>query len=495
MGETGLAFEASTASAGEAAADVLVLPVYEGPDPGPGMREVQKALGADLIGMIREQRLEGKIGDTLTIPTLGRIRAATLVLTGIGPKRDAGPNQVRRAAMKAARGLGGFRTAASTLPQVGKPLQESARAFAEGISLGTYNFDRYKSKPDKNANRLSAVQALVPGNRARTASALELGRIHANASNWVRDMVNTPAADATPAFLAKQAQGIARKHGMDSKIWNRAELQAGGFGGIIAVGQGSPKEPRFIELSYRGAGTAKPIAITGKGITFDSGGLNIKGAKEMEWMKADMTGAAVTLAVMRAIAEMGLRINVIAGIGSAENMPSGGAIRQGDVIRHRNGKTSEMMHTDAEGRVLLADALSYLVEKKPSAIIDSATLTYTGLGEDIWSIFGTDEDLTDGLLAAGDEAGEPGWEMPLWEPYKRHTKSDVADIKNSSWDGSDTLAAALFLQEFTGDIPWAHLDVAYTAYLEHDRDEWPKGPTGCPTRVILRYLERLAPGR
>lgn len=487
-------FEASTEQPGDVAVDLLVLPVFEGTKPGPGTADVARGLGADLVGLFKAHGLKGEAGDALTVPTLGKLKAKNLLLLGVGPQKDAGADAVRRAAMKAGQSSFGHTTAASTLPQVGEDTSASARAFAEGILLGSYRFDTYKTKPD-DKRPPAMVRALVRGDRKRADAELARGQIYAEAANWVRDLVNTPAADATPAFLAKQAQQMARKHGLECKIWDKAALEKGGFGGILGVGRGGANQPRLIELAYSGDGKAKPIALTGKGVTFDSGGLDIKPAKYMEWMKADMAGAAAAIAVMRALAQLEPKINVVAAIGSAENMPGADAIRPGDVLTHRGGKTSEVTDTDAEGRVLLADALAYLAEKKPRAIIDSATLTGTGVGEDLWAIIGSDQQLVDQLRTAGDEVGEPGWQLPLWPGYKRHTKSEIADVKNAAWEGPDTLSAGLFLKEFAGDVPWAHIDVGDTAYLEWERDGWPKGPTGCPARVVLRYIENQAGSR
>lgn len=485
--------EASTATADQAAADLLILPLFEGSKPGPGVKEVSRAMGIDLAAAAADAGVDGEPGQTLVLPTLGKIAAGTLVLTGLGPKEAAGPNAVRSAAMYAVAATKGFASVAGTLAQIGDP-REGARAYAEGVLLGTHRFDAYKSKPDREHIPPGKVTSLTSGDRRPVAAGLETGRIHAEAANWVRDLVTTPAGDMTPAHIAEVAKAMAKEQALQCKVWTKRDLEAGGFGGILAVGQGSVNEPRLIELTYQGAGRAKPYAITGKGISFDSGGLDIKKAKWMEHMKDDMAGAAAAIAVMRAAAQLKLKVNLIAAIGSAENMPGDGAQRPGDVITHRGGKTSEVGDTDAEGRVLLADVLAFLAEKKPRVIIDSATLTSTGLGEDIWAIFGNDQSLVDDLRAAGDAAGEPGWQYPLIEAYSRHTRSDIADIKNADWEGADTLASGLFLRYFVGATPWAHLDVGDTAYLEVVRGEWPEGATGCPTRVLLRYLEHQAAG-
>ncbi|HEX5948734.1 MAG TPA: leucyl aminopeptidase, partial [Actinomycetota bacterium] len=258
---------------------------------------------------------------------------------------------------------------------------------------------------------------------------------------------------------------------------------------------GSANPPRLIELRYKGGGRRRPVALTGKGITFDSGGLSIKDAKQMEWMKSDMAGAATMLGAMRAVAQLKPKVNVVAAIPSAENLPGGSAIRPGDVLTHRGGKTSEVLNTDAEGRLVLADALAYLAEQKPRLIVDAATLTgacMIALGDEIWGVMGSDRALIRELLDTGQEAGEPGWELPLWTSYRKQIKSNVADVKNIGNRYGGAITAALFLKEFVGDVPWAHLDIAGTAFAEKGGDYWPAGATGNPVRTVIRFLERQA---
>jgi leucyl aminopeptidase len=494
-------FEVSSASPAEAPVDLLVLPVYLGREPGPGVAEVQAALGADLMRTLKDHRFRGKVGDTLTIPTLGRLRAKSVLLVGVGPKADAGPAEIRKVGIKVARAASKFLTVASTLAQIGGSREESGQAFAEGMVLGAYRFDRYKERPlddaSKEKPRLKRVVALGGRDGRVLRDAFQRGSIYAEAANWARDLVNMPAIEATPNFLASEARKMAVLNGLRCKIWTKAELKKGGFGGILGVGSGSVNEPRLIELGYQGAGNAQPIAITGKGVTFDSGGLSLKEAAGMEWMKADMGGAAAALAVMRGVAQLKPKVNVIAAIPSSENMPGGAAIRPGDVLRHRGGKTSEVLNTDAEGRLILADALAYLSEKKPRVIIDTATLTgaaMVALGTDIWAVMGSDDRLVQDLLAAGRTEGEPGWQLPLWTDYRRNIESTVADVKNTGprWGGA--INAALFLKEFVGDVPWAHMDVAGTAFVEQSDEVWPRGGTGSPARTIIRYIENQADG-
>ena len=493
-------FEFRTKAPAEQPADILVLPVFEGPAAGPAVKEVGAALGVDLVRLLRDNRIRGRLGETLTVPTLGRLPASTVVLVGVGKRAEADADTVRRAAGRVARRLGRQPHVATTLHGAAKgDPRDAIEALVEGLLLGSYRFDRYKVKPieeDGGEQRLRTVTVLGPKDwSAREArGALERARILSEATAWARDLVNTPALDATPDFLAREARKMARRVGLQCTVWGKAELQRGGFGGILGVGRGSENPPRLIELRYRG-GTGPPIALTGKGVTFDSGGLSIKDAKGMEWMKADMAGAAAVLGAMQAIAQLEPKVNVIAAIPSAENLPGGSAIRPGDVLRHRGGKTSEVLNTDAEGRLILADALAFLAEKKPRAIVDMATLTgacMIALGDDLWGVMGSDPAVVRDLLDAGEREGEPGWELPLWKRYRRQIESSVADVKNIGNRFGGAITAALFLKEFVGDVPWAHMDIAGTAFAQGGTDYAPKGATGSPVRTVVRFVERQA---
>jgi leucyl aminopeptidase len=479
-------------------ADVLVLPVFEGPEPGPGVRDVG---GVDLLGLYRAAGHTGKRGEALVVPNTGLpgLAPAAILLLGVGRRSEAGSDACRRSIGRVARQLAKRARVATTLPQIaGRAFEDAVQATVEGVLLGSYRFDRYKADGERRA--LEEV-VLLGGPRAdvRAAkAAIGRGEVIAESQAWARDLVNTPAIDLPPAQLAKEAQAMAKRVGLASKVWNEAELKRGGFGGIVGVGQGSVNPPRLIELRYEAGGAQAPIALTGKGIAFDSGGLSIKDATGMEHMKSDMGGAAAILGAMRAIALLGPKMNVVAAIPSSENMPSGSAIRPGDVLRHRNGKTSEVLNTDAEGRLVLADALAYLAEQKPRAIIDTATLTgacMVALGEELWGALGNDRRLIRDVLAAGDAVGEPGWELPMHEPYRKLIDSDVADVKNvgKRWGGAIT--AALFLREFVGDVPWVHLDIAGPAFTDRVGDYWPKGATGVPVRTLVRYVLSQAGGR
>jgi leucyl aminopeptidase len=493
-----------TTSPADVKVDALVLPVFEGPEAGPGVKEVGDALETDLLEVYRWNKLRGRLGETLTIPTLGRIPAATVFLVGIEWRDKFSVDKLRRGIGGVASRLARYGSVATTFPQAARSTEEAVQATVEGLLLGSYRFDRYKVHPterDEVKPSLRSVVILGSGrsNGAQMKGVLERTRIVADSVAWARDLVNTPALVATPEYLASEARRMAKQAGLQVKIWTERELERGGFGGILGVGQGSTNPPRMIELTYTGAGRDRPYAITGKGVTFDSGGLSIKPANSMEWMKSDMAGAAAALAAMRAIGLLKPRINVIAAIPSSENLPSGSSIRPGDVLTHRGGKTSEVLNTDAEGRLILADALAYLSEKNPVAMVDCATLTgaaVVALGDEISAVFGNDPALTRQILAAADEAGEPAWELPLWDNYRRLIDSPIADVKNIGGRGGGAITAALFLRDFVGDTPWVHMDVAGSAFAESSGgDYWPRGGTGTPARTLVRWvLDRAEAG-
>jgi len=486
-------FVYSTEAPSEARADVLVLPVFEGPEAGPGVKDVK---GIDLLALYREAKLEGKSGESLLVPMVGveGSTASSVLLVGLGKKAEAGPDAVRRGIGRVARQVSKRASVATTLAQAGgRSAEDAAQAVVEGLLLGAYRFDRYKSKKEDEAALATVTVLGSPRwNTRAVKDALRRGEVVSEAAAWARDLVNTPAGDMTPAHLAAAAQRMAKEVGLEVKVWTEKQLEEGGFGGILGVGRGSVNPPRLIEITYRGAAASQaPIALTGKGISFDSGGLSIKPAEGMETMKCDMGGAASILATMKALALLKPKVNVIAAIPSAENMPSGSATRPGDVLRHRGGTTSEVLNTDAEGRLVLADALAYLAEKGPRVIIDTATLTgacMVALGTDVWGVLSNDRALVRDLIAAGEAAGEPGWELPLYGPYRRLIDSEVADIKNIGKRYGGAITAGLFLAEFVGDTPWAHMDIAGPAFAEKAGDYVPKGGTGVPVRTLVRYV-------
>jgi len=492
-----IGFEAVPGGVPQAQADLLLLPCYAGPDsrpePGRGAAEAAGALGIDLVATLSAHGFSGDVGDAFATLSLGRLGAGSVLFVGVGPRDQAGPGALRQASMLAAAHLGGAVRVATTLPD---PDREAAAAFAEGLLLGAYQYDRYRREPVTPGWRRPALERVevltASSDQAAVAEGLRRGERLAGLTNWVRDLVNASPSDTTPDDLAAAARLLADEHGLTCSVLTVPELAAGGFGGILGVGQGSRNEPRLVELAYRGGGEGPVIGLTGKGITFDSGGLTLKRTSEIEWMKADMAGAATIMAVLRGAAEFGLPVNIDAVLPFAENMPGGAAQRPGDVLTHRGGKTSEVRDTDAEGRLIVADALAYLAERNPAVLVDVATLTdAAGLGESLWVVLGTDDRLIGELIEAGCEAGDPGWHLPLPLAYRRYLASVMADVRNTPAEVADTtVMAAMYLREFTGGVPWMHIDNGSTAYLERPGDGWPEGATGSPVRALLRWVER-----
>ncbi len=484
-------FSAAPLTAAGLGADLVVIPVLEGPVLGPGGDDLARALDVDLASVLRRHRVRGASGETFSLPG----PATSALFVGVGDTHEAATvGAVREAAVLVGAESRTHVTVASTLTAlVDQPDRTAAaQAFSEGFLLGAYRYSG--SKASTEPGRTKTVRALIaPDAVSATRVGLRRGEITARATNLARDLTNAPASEATPSILAAAARGIAKELGLRCKIWSRTALERGGFGGILGVGRGSEHEPCMVELHYEGGGRSRPIAVTGKGITFDSGGLNLKKASEMAWMRSDMAGAAAALATIHAAAELGLKANVVALLPFSENLPGPTAIRPGDVVHHRGGVTSEVLDTDAEGRVQLADALAYLGEGRPAVILDSATLTdASGLGADLFAVMGNDPASVRELLAAGAEAGEPGWEIPLWSRYRRLIDSPVADVRNvGDHEIDSSMLAGLFLREFVDErVPWVHLDTGSSAWAEHATAQWPEGATGSPTRAFIRFIER-----
>jgi leucyl aminopeptidase len=482
-------FRTSTDSVRDVAADLLIVPVTSGDDHGSGLKDT------GLAEVYAAAKLTGKKGEDLLVARRDgdRFAATNVFLVGVGPKDELDVNALRRSLAKAIAGVRRFPSVATSFAQAvpGKRAAEAVQAVVEAIQLGSYRFGRYKTSKDDGALTKATVLVSPRADAKEMKRAARAGEVIGEAVVWARDLVNTPAGDLPPAQIAREAQRMAKDVGLTCKVWSESQLTQGGFGGILGVGKGSVNPPRMIELRYTGAGKQAPIALSGKGIAFDSGGLSIKDAAGMETMKCDMGGAASILATMRVIAELKPKVNVIAAIPSAENMPSATAQKPGDVITHRGGKTSEVLNTDAEGRLILADSLAYLTEQRPSCIVDTATLTgacMVALGTDIAGAFGNDDVLAQDLVAAGAAVGEPIWQMPLWSDYKQLIDSKVADVKNIGKRYGGAITAALFLAEFVNETPWVHLDIAGPAFLESASDLGPAGATGVPVRALVRFV-------
>ena len=414
------------------------------------------------------------------------------MLVGLGERDVFTLEKLRRAAGTAARRARTLRlqTAAFSLPALpDTTIREVARTVAEGARLGLYRFDRHKSAADGqdlDTFWLVAEEAALD----EAAEGAELGAKVAQGTVLARDLANEPSNVSTPEYLAQKARTIAEKYGMELEILDRAGIEEEGLTGLAAVGRSASNESRYIVLEHRRGGDSAPVVLIGKAVTFDSGGISIKPAAGMEDMKFDMSGGAAVLGAMETIGALELSLNVVALVPATENLPGGSAFKPGDVLRMHSGKTVEIVSTDAEGRLILADALSYARRYEPSAVIDCATLTgacVVALGDHASGLMGNDEDLMAELQAAGEATGEKVWPLPLFEEYTEQIKGDTADIKNSGGRKGGALTAGAFLKEFAA-YPWAHLDVAGTAYGKKGNAYTTKGATGVPTRLLVEYL-------
>jgi leucyl aminopeptidase len=476
---------ATDASIAELSCDAVVVGAYAG-DPialAEAAEELDRKLGGRLIEHLQSAAFEAKPGEVASMTTFGALPARTIAVAGLGGRGTVAPKDVRRAAAAAARRIPGASEVASALPSLG---EEGWSAAAEGFALAGYRFDTYKS--EAKATELSTV--LFPG---AGKQALERGRAYADAISLARNLTNEPASVLTPTELGRRAVEIADATGLQATILDEGQLRERGFGGLLSVAAGSSEPPRLIRLRYTPDGAFERVALVGKGVTFDSGGLSLKQWQSMQAMKTDMAGGAAVLGVMSALRTLGVGVDVTGIVPATENMVSGDALKPGDVIHHYGGKTSEVINTDAEGRLILADALTWASEDKPSSLVDVATLTSTirmALGTSMSGLFCDDDDLRAGLLEAAEGAGEDMWHMPIYDPYESELASDVADLRNRGTASGGAIIAALFLRNFVGErIPWAHIDIAGTARAESSTDESPKGGTGIPTRTLLRWLE------
>jgi leucyl aminopeptidase len=465
------------------------------PELAPGAAAVAEALGIDLVHELVAVDHDGSVGAVARVPTRGAIPAPTLLVVGLGKAADAGTLQLRRAAAAAANAaerVASFATALHTaLADV--DAGEAAQAVAEGVLLGAYRFGSYRSKarPFELERVLFAVDAAgdVDGVRA----AVEVAEVTAGAATLTRDLVNTPPQDKRPPALADRAAAAVEGLAIEVRILDEDALEEGGYGGILGVGRGSSEPPRLVELTYAPQGATTHVALVGKGITFDTGGISLKPSNAMETMKLDMAGAATVLAVVRAAAQLALPVRLTGLLALAENMPSGSATRVSDVLTMRDGTTVEVINTDAEGRLVLGDALAHASELGPDAIVDVATLTgaaVVALGERIGVLMASDDALADALLAASRTAGEPLWPLPLaTQEYGERLEGAIADLKNAGTRSAGTIFAGLFLHRFVGEgIPWAHLDVAGVAWSDEPFGEYGKGGTGVPARTLLAWL-------
>ncbi|HVM27890.1 MAG TPA: leucyl aminopeptidase [Mycobacteriales bacterium] len=464
----------------------------------PGAEALADAVGKTFLRSLTDLGATGKAEEVTRLATLGAVKPAVVVAVGLGDGTPT-PEALRRAAGAATRTLAGSaRTVALSLVDPASATAEQVRAVAEGALLGAYAFTAYRSSSHDLREPVREVQVVVDkalGKDAAVQAAVDRTEVVCRAVALARDLVNTPPSDLHPAELAEVAQREAKRVGIKVEVLDHKALAKGGFGGITGVGQGSVNPPRLVHLSYRGGGPK--IALVGKGITFDSGGLSLKPAAAMEEMKSDMGGAAAVIAASAAIAELRLPVDLDAWVPMAENMPSGTAIRPSDVLVMRGGKTVEVNNTDAEGRLILADAIVRACEDGPEVLLDAATLTgaqLVALGARTSGVMANDDALRTSVVEAAGRAGEAMWPMPLPAELKKGLDSDIADLQNTGPREGGMLTAGLFLQEFVAEgVRWAHLDIAGPAYNGGEAYGYtPHGGTGAAVRTFVQVVEELA---
>ncbi len=462
---------------------------------GDALSGIDSAVGGTLSRSLARRDFRGRRDETLLL--VGEDSGVQRVLLVGRGERGASPfASARRAAAVAARfavklgtgSLNVFLPSATT---------EEMEGLTSGAALGSWEYADLKAETDKDVQRapLKRVGVIVPDSDAARKAVAD-GVAVAQGQAVARRLGMMPGNVCTPDTFAEVGKEIAERHGMKLTVFGRAEMESRGMGSFLCVAQGTPQEPRLVTLEYQGgAAGQKPVVLVGKGLCFDTGGISIKPAPDMEWMKFDMSGAGGVMGAMEAIGRMKLPINVVGIIGSTTNMPSGTAVKPGDVVRASNGKTIEIINTDAEGRLVLADLLVHAGTFNPAIVIDAATLTgaiVITLGHRAVGVFGGERALVDEVLAAGTRAGEPGWPLPLWEEYREQINSDVADIRNTGGRPAGSVTAAMFLREFVADYPWVHLDVAGTAYSQTDLGWLPKGPTGTPVGTFVEFVRARA---
>jgi leucyl aminopeptidase len=450
--------------------------------------------------LMGEGDVKGKRNETTLVHTLGRLPSPRVLVVGLG-KRNAFDARILRNALAVAarqlRRVGAETAAVAADPLLGLAPDATAQAIVEGMMLGLYAFSRHKNRTEEERELREIILVEPDPSRAEAVrEGAERGRIAAEATNWVRDLANEPANFMTPSDLAERAQQVAQELDLECEVFERSEIEEMGMGALLGVAQGSRQPPKLIVLRYEGgAPGAGTLGLVGKGITFDSGGISIKPSQGMQEMKSDMTGGAEVIAAVRALAQLKAKLNVTAVVPATENMPGGSAQRPGDVVQAMNGKTIEVVNTDAEGRLILADALCYASRLGLSPIVDVATLTgamSVTLGNVAFGAMTNSASLYARIDEAADVAGERVWQLPLFEEYREKLDSEVADIKNVGGRDAGSITAGLFLKEFVGDTPWVHLDIAGVDHRDEVKGIFMKGASGTGVRTLIALGLSLA---
>ena len=476
------------AAPSSAALLAIVLPAA--PSRSEALAAIDASLGGALLRSLDRRDFRGGRDETLLLVGGDTgLQRVLLVGRGAAPLTRA---TARRAAAIAARQAVRLGTGSMTvlLPDA---TDDAIEGLALGAAAGAWEYPDLKTPPPEADRRAPLTDVTIVCNDTATArAAFAAGSAVAEGQAIAKRLGQMPGNYCTPETFVQVGREIAARHGMTLTVLGRAEMEKEGMGSFLCVAQATPEEPRLVALEYKGAAAdQQPVVLIGKGLCFDTGGVSIKPAPDMEWMKFDMSGAGGVMGAMEAIGRLKLPINVVGIVGSTTNMVSGTAVKPGDVVRASNGKTIEIINTDAEGRLVLADLLVFAKRFNPAIAIDAATLTgaiVIGLGHNAVGVFGPERAVVDEVLAAGERAGEPGWPMPLWDEYKEQIKSDVADLRNTGGRAAGSITAALFLKEFVDGYPWVHLDVAGTAYSQSDLGWIPKGPTGTPVGTFVEIV-------
>lgn len=492
--------KAISASIENFACDLLVVNEFEGvKSPGGATGAIDRALKGMITHLSQSGEITGRIGTATLIHTHGKIPAERVLVVGLGKREKFDYDEVRKASaavvavakkVKAAKiasivhgaGIGGL------------DAQVAAQATVEGFMLKNYKFAGYALKKDEPDFEIKEF-ILVDHSSAKIKSiekAVHQTEIIINAVNIARSFVSAPSNEITPSFLANYAQKICKTNHMTCKVLGLNEIKLQGMGALYAVAKGSKEPAKLIVMKYHGAKSKETIGLVGKGITFDSGGISIKPSNKMWEMRDDMAGAAAVIEIMQAAAQLKIKKNLIAVVPCSENMPDGGSFKPGDVIKALSGKTIEVISTDAEGRMVLADALSYAQKLGADKIIDIATLTGAcrmTFGDVASGVMTNNQEMLDSIIESSKETGEKMWQLPLYAEYEEYSKSEIADVKNSTETGkASTSTAGLFLKEFVDDIPWVHIDIAGTVNLDKERGYYSAGSTGVPVRTIINWL-------
>lgn len=465
------------------------------------LRELKQFFGSTIERLTTLEDFTGKADQLLYAHTDKKIASPRLIVIGLGESSKISLEGIRRAAAAVAKRARSAKAKhlALLLPSLDtvlkEPVETIAQTITEGCLLSLYKYDKYFTEKKETNSKIGAITLFSDDEDLLKAAkkGMIFGRSLCDSVYFSRDLQNAPSNEIHPEALAHAARESGAKHGFRVTVWDKKRIDQEGFGGLMTVNAGSSRPPVFIVMEYHGKNMqSQPIVLIGKGITFDTGGISLKPSAGMAEMKMDMSGGAAVIATMEAAARLKLAINLVGLVPATENMPGGSAMKPGDVIRHYGGKTSEVDNTDAEGRLILADALAYATKYKPAAVIDLATLTgacVVALGHHATGMMGNDAELMAQLRTAGDRTFERVWELPLFEEYEKQIKSEIADVKNVGGRWAGTITAGLFLKKFIGDYKWVHLDIAGTAMLEEDLPYAPRGGSGVGVRLLVEFLK------